>query len=200
MSKLRQQVQSSDNDLAFEAEGDFAAFVIFTQLKANGPFIYAGWLEAPDSRMAITFAKEHYGQDQKCVHLWAAPRQFVAGMRENAQGASEEVEDPRNYQIFTQAEAGDQHSSSIIVEARSAADALRLARQQVPDAETMHNMWAIPCNEVITTDDDDLIWRYTDQSYRMARGYSKDVRDKWEQVRAVRDVDEYQKEDIKEMF
>ena len=45
-----------------------------------------------------------------------------------------------------------------------------------------------------------MIWRYTSQDYRMARGYASDVRAKWEKIRAERDIKEYEKDDLKEMF
>ena len=45
-----------------------------------------------------------------------------------------------------------------------------------------------------------MIWRSTDQSYRLAKGYSKIVRQKWDAIRASKDVDEYQKEDLKDTF
>jgi hypothetical protein len=45
-----------------------------------------------------------------------------------------------------------------------------------------------------------VIWRTTDQSYRLARGYSKDVREKWKQFRGDDDLTEYEKDDLKEAF
>ena len=202
MSKLRQNVDLSHigNELPFASDGDLPGYVIFTQLRKDGAFIYAGWLDAADPEMALLLAREHYGQDQECVHIWAAARQFVGGLRENVEAASEAVSEPREYQTFTQQNAGDQHFSSTTVTAPCAAEAIEIARREIPDAASLHNIWAIPVAEIICTDDEDLIWRYTDQSYRFARGYSKDVRDKWEKIRAERDLEEYEKEDLKEMF
>ncbi len=204
MSKRRQEVDTSitEAELAIAAEGDLTGYVIFTQLKRDGPFIYAGWLDAPDPEMALLLAREHYGQDQKCEHIWAAPREYVGGLRENAGAAEQPVSSPREYQIFTQQNAGDQYISSVIITARSAAEAIANAKSssELPDAASLHHIWAIPIAEIARTDDDDLIWRYTDQSYRLARGYSKDVRDKWEKLRAERDLSEYEKDDLKETF
>jgi len=64
----------------------------------------------------------------------------------------------------------------------------------------MHNLWAIPSEAIAATDDTDLIWRHTDQSYRLARGYSRDVRTKWERVREEQALREYEKEELTEMF
>ena len=58
----------------------------------------------------------------------------------------------------------------------------------------------MPCDAIAATDAGDVIWRYTDQSYRLARGYSKDVRKKWEKIRAERDLETYEKDDLEETF
>ena len=79
MSKRRQEVEIVEGDLTSAAEGDFGAYVIFTQLKATGPHIYAGWVDAIDDDMALLFGREHYGQDQACVSVWAIPRSSIAG-------------------------------------------------------------------------------------------------------------------------
>lgn len=202
MSKLRQQLDTSINeqDLSIPREGDLTGYVIFTQLKKDGPFIYAGWLDAPDDEMALILAKEHYGQDQKCTAIWAAPRNYVGGLRENIEAAQEAVSEPRDYQIFTQAESGDQYFSSITVTAKSAADAIVTAKSQINGADELHHLWAIPTAELLRTEPGEMIWRNTDQSYRLARGYSKDVREKWELVRKDRDITEYEKDDLKETF
>ncbi len=202
MSKLRQQLDTSINeeDLSIPREGDLTGYVIFTQLKKGGPFIYAGWLDAPDDDMALILAKEHYGQDQQCTAIWAAPRQYVGGLRENTDAAQETVSTPRNYQIFTQKESGDQYFSSITINAKSAADAIENAKALIDGAADLHHLWAIPVDELLHTEPGEMIWRNTDQTYRLARGYSKDVREKWEQIRTDRDLTEYEKDDLKDTF
>ncbi|HEX9813602.1 MAG TPA: hypothetical protein VGB31_01495 [Myxococcota bacterium] len=200
MSKLRQNVAMETGELAAPEEGDLRGFVIFTQLRTDGPFIYAGWLDAPDPEMALVLAKEHYGRDQECTAIWAAPREFVGGLRENAETATEEVASPREYRIFTQHEAGDQYVSSILVTETSAANAIERAKREIPGASELNHFWAIPCAEIASTERGEVIWRSTDQTYRLARGYSKDVREKWEKIRADRDIREYEKDDLKETF
>lgn len=202
MSKIRQQVDESVNatELSSSAEGDLTGYVIFTQLRSGGPYVYAGWLDAPDDEMALILAKEHYGRDQKCTAIWAAPRNFVGGLRENADAAREAAGEARQYQIFTQQNAGDQYISSIEVAATSATEAIARAGTMIESASSLHHLWAIPCERLLRTDDADVIWRTTDQSYRLARGYSKDVREKWRQFRGDEDVSEYEKDDLKESF
>ena len=78
--------------------------------------------------MALQFAREHYGQDQACVHIWVVPREAMLG----------------------------------------------------------------------TDYDKDVITRYSDRSYRYARGYQ--VHNRWKKFRSQRDLEHYEKEDLKEAF
>jgi len=220
MSRLREDLDESSaaaRAIDSPATGDQKAFVVFTQLKRGGPYIYAGWLDAPDREMALTLAREHYGRDQVTSGLWLAPRESIGGLHENREGEFEPVSAPREYQIFTQQNAGDQHVSAMRITARSAAEAIERAGRQgteapaaagelrhegtMPDEPASpHNIWAIPVEEITATAEGELIWRLTDQSYRLARGYSKSVREKWEKIRGAEKTDEYEKEDLKETF
>jgi 1,2-phenylacetyl-CoA epoxidase PaaB subunit len=201
MSKIREQLDTTpDRPLDVEPTSDLRPYVIFTQLKPDGPFIYAGWLDAADHEMALQLAINHYGRDQACTCIKAAPREFVAGLRENAEAAAEPVGEARDYQIFTQANAGDQHISSIVIHATSAAAALERAKTEIENAAGLHNIWAIPVDELASTEDAKLIWDNVDQSYRLARGYSQDVKQKWQDIREQRALEEYEKDDLKETF
>jgi ring-1,2-phenylacetyl-CoA epoxidase subunit PaaB len=115
-------------ELARPGVPDAQPFEVFIQLQRGKPHVHAGTVDAVDATMALQFAREHYGRDQPCVHIWVCPRQAMLG----------------------------------------------------------------------TDYDKDLVWRLTDQSYRLARGYQ--VRKRWEQFRAKKDVDEYEKGDLKEAF
>jgi phenylacetate-CoA oxygenase PaaH subunit len=117
-----------DGELTTPAEGDAKPFEVFVQLQRGKPHTHAGTVDAVDAAMALQYAREHYGRDQPCVHIWVCPRDAIVGT---------------NY-------------------------------------------------------DTDVIWRSTDQSYRLARGYQ--VRKKWEQFRAKKDIEEYEKGDLKESF
>ncbi len=129
MSRLRDRLNlSRKGELATPPEGDARPYEVFIQLQRGKPHVHAGTVDAVDAAMAMQFAREHYGRDQPCVHIWVVPREAMVG----------------------------------------------------------------------TDYDHDLLWRTTDQSYRLARGYS--VRRKWEQFRSRKDVDEYEKGDLKEAF
>jgi 1,2-phenylacetyl-CoA epoxidase PaaB subunit len=199
MSNPRDNVPVPSGDLPFSPEGDLTPYVIFTQLKEGGPHIYAGWLDAADDAMALQFAKEHYGQDQECVNILAIPRDAIAGTEAEHPTSSEEGP-KRTFRVFTQKAAGDQHFSAIAVEAKNSEEALTAARSKLDNADALHSIWVVPQDRIAVTAEGDLIWRYTDQNYRFARGYSKGVRAKWEKIRAADPLAEYEKDDLKETF
>jgi len=196
MSKLRDQVPLTDRDIATPPEPDLLPFVIFTQLKEGGPFHYAGWVDAVDVEMAVQFAREHYGQDQACTRIWAIGRPALAGTDPDYP-PSADTGPERTWEVFVQRKAGDGYVSSGAVTATSQTGAVEAARRAHPDANLL---WVAAHDDIVATDADDLIWRYTDQSYRLARGYSAEVRDKWEKIRAERDLREYERDDLKEAF
>ena len=199
MSKIREQITLVEGDLDTPIEGDLEPYVIFTQLATGRPYIYAGWVDAIDEAMAIQFAREHYGQDQKCVGLWAIPKPAItAGGSEEAGGAAVTV--GGRYEVFLRAESGEPHQSVGCVEAESGQEALEIARRDIAGAAEAYSIWVAASERIVATGPADVIWRLTDQTYRMARGYASEVRAKWEEVRARKDIEEYEKDDLKEMF
>ena len=129
MSRLRDHLPlPNEGELTLPAEGDAKPYEVFIQLQRGKPHVHAGTVDAVDAPMALQFAREHYGQDQACVHIWVVPREAMLG----------------------------------------------------------------------TDYEKDVIWRYTDRTYRQARGYQ--VRKRWEQFRSQQDVEKYEKEDLKEAF
>ncbi|MBT8485561.1 MAG: hypothetical protein HKO59_16765 [Phycisphaerales bacterium] len=196
MSKRRQNVPEPEGDLPAPVGSDLAPYVVFTQLKKDGPFVYAGWLDAVDAAMAMFFAREHYGQDQKCTQIWTIPRPAIGGTDADhpvstAEGAS------RTYRVFRQRGEATVLSSAETIDATSAAVALTEAVKTDPDVEVT---WVVAEADIAATGPDDLIWRHTDQTYRLARGYAKTVREKWERVRNQPALAEYEKEELKEAF
>lgn len=129
MSRLRERLSLPEGgELKVPADGDARPYEVFVQLQRGKPHTHAGTIDAADAVMALQFAREHYGQDQACVHIWVVPRAAMLG----------------------------------------------------------------------TEYDRDVITRYTDHSYRYARGYN--VRKKWERFRSKEDLAEYEKGDLKEAF
>ncbi len=196
MSKLRQDVAFVEGDLETPVAADLASYVVFTQLTDSGPYIYAGWLDAVDDGMAIQFACEHYGQDQECVNVLVIPRTAIAGTEARyAPGADDGSRRP--FDVFVQQKTGGLYKSAGGVEATGSESALDAARQQHGGASSI---WVVPRDRITATREGDMIWRHTSQDYRMARGYSATVREKWQKIRAERDLQEYEKDDLREMF
>jgi len=201
MSKIREQIDIPPVDAPIDAEplGDLKPYVIFTQLKANAPHIYAGWLEAADNEMAVVLAREHYGQDQECINIWAIERPNIASS-DGLYALADDATGSGTWAIFTQKKAGDLFLEAGEVEAESSRAAIEAARSEIPQAKKAHCIWVVPRDKIVSTRPDDVIWRYTDQTYRLARGYTKDVKEKWKRFRAEDALREYEKEDLKEEF
>jgi ring-1,2-phenylacetyl-CoA epoxidase subunit PaaB len=114
--------------LKLPPEDDAKPFEVFIQLVRGKQHVHAGTVDAVDAEMALEFAREHFGQDQACVHIWVVPRSALLG----------------------------------------------------------------------TDYERDVIWRSTDRSYKLARGYQ--VHNRWRQFRSKEDVKEYEQEDLKDGF
>lgn len=201
MSKIREQFQiPPDKPLSVEPTGDLKPYVIFTQLKASGPYIYAGWLEGADDDMAMAFAKEHYGQDQECVNIWAIRRDHITSS--DGLYGSPSVKGRGNFAVFTQKRAGDLWLSAGSLDGgddTNPQEAIDAARKILKQAANAHAIWAVAQDHIISTHND-LIWRYTDQSYRLARGYGREVRAKWIAIRDEKQLAEYEKDDLHDAF
>jgi ring-1,2-phenylacetyl-CoA epoxidase subunit PaaB len=77
LSRIRANIPEYRTDLANTAEGDLKPYEVFVQLERGKPHIYAGSVDAADDRMALLFAREHYGRDQACVQIWVVPRSAI---------------------------------------------------------------------------------------------------------------------------
>lgn len=197
MSKIREQFQVPPaTPLAASPTGDLKPYVIFTQLKAKGPYIYAGWLEAADDDMAMAFAKEHYGQDQECVNIHAIRREHITSSDDLYRSSSDKS---GKFEVFTQKRAGDLWLGAGTVDGAKPQAAIEAARKSIKQAAGAHVVWVVAQNNIISTHND-LIWRYTDQSYRLARGYGREVRAKWIAFRDEKQLAEYEKDDLADAF
>jgi 1,2-phenylacetyl-CoA epoxidase PaaB subunit len=104
-----------------------------------------------------------------------------------------------SYHVFTQKKAGDLWLSAGTIEALHPQAAIASARTAVKQAANAHAIWVVAQDHVVSTHGD-LVWRLTDQSYRLARGYGRDVRAKWVAFRDEKQLAEYEKDDLAEAF
>lgn len=201
MSKIREQFdRPPESPLTVSPTGDLRPFVVFTQLRKSGPHIYAGWLEAADADMAMNFAKEHYGQDQECVGIWAIERMHITSSDGLYGFPSPTGRGDSRFAILTQKRAGDLFLAAGSVDADSPQRAIEEARKSNRMAQGAHCIWVVAMSHIRKSADDDLIWRHTDQSYRLARGYGREVRAKWIAFRDEKKLAEYEKDDLAEAF
>ena len=105
------------------------------------------------------------------------------------------------WEVFMQAKPGVRHVHAGTITAPDRELAMQYAREHYGQDEPCVSMWIAPRDAILVAGGrDEIIWRTTDQSYRLARGYSREVRRKWEAIRSKEDVDTYQSEDLKETF
>lgn len=174
-----------------EVEG-FQVWEVFTQKKENDIHLHAGSLSAPNASFAQQFAREHYGQDQECVSLWVGERASFKSY-DGKKGT---------YEVFTQKDAGSRHEHAGQVDASNGKDAREKCKEQLVKDKPCYSVWACPLSKLTKVhSEENMIWRETtDQAYRLAKGYSRIVRQKWDALRASKAVDQYQSEDLKDTF
>ena len=192
LSKARTNVPEATGDLTTSEVDSFPIWEVFTQKKEGDIHLHAGSLSAPDASFAQHFAREHYGQDQECCNMWVGLRNtFIAN-----DGECE------TYEVFVQWKAGGRHEHVGEVEAENGAEAKIKCVEQFIDGKDYYTIWTAPISALTKIDgSSDMIWRETtDQGYRLPRGYSRIVRQKWDALRAEQAVDTYQEEDLKETF
>lgn len=192
LSESRTNVPEAKGDLQTTEDHTFPIWEVFTKKKGSAMHIHAGSLSAPDAELAQCFAREHYGQDQPCVSMWVALRDSL-----HAKDGNNE-----SYELFVQWSAGLRHEHVGEVNACSGKEARDTCKELFCAEKKFFTIWSCPNSTITKIDGEtDMIWRETtDQSYRLARGYSKVVRQKWEALRASKAVDDYQSEDLEDTF
>jgi ring-1,2-phenylacetyl-CoA epoxidase subunit PaaB len=205
MSKIREQHFDFPNDLPPHADGPLTHWVVYTQKKLGAPHRFAGYIDAPDPDLAMRYAREHYGQDEPCVSIWMHPNAAITstGYTEEPIQPSSEPQSPAQgndiWIVFTQKARGGLHIQAGEIAADSTEVALSAAIANHADGRIV-NIHIVPQAAIFASNPTDVIWREHDQSYRLAKGYTKDVRTKWDAVRARGDVDRYAQDDVKEHF
>ena len=205
MSKIRQRDFTFAEELPPHADGTVHSYVVYTARKDEAPHRYAGYLNAPDAELALEFACEHYGQDEVCTGIWIHPADDIHETPcaddtiDPASGNdAEDVETDPTWIVFTQKKRGDIHVEVGSLHAPDAEAALSKAVARHGSGTVQVRV--VGRDRIDVTEPGQLIWRTHDQTYRLARGYSKSVRAKWDAVRKREDVDEYTKEDIEHHF
>ena len=202
MSKIRQRNFTFADELPPHADGVVRSYVVYTARKDDAPHRYAGYLNAPDIALAVSLACE---QDEACTGIWVHDVQEItetpcAMEKMDPQDTSDttDCESDPEWVVFGQKRRGDIHVE--LASLRAADSESALSRAVARHGGGMVQIRVVPHASIHATEPGQLIWRTHDQTYRMARGYSKSVRLKWEAVRKAEDIDEYRKDDIKDHF
>ncbi|MFK7958959.1 MAG: hypothetical protein AB8G96_00400 [Phycisphaerales bacterium] len=203
MSKLRDAFESDftvgEGDFDAAPESDPRGFVVFTQLREGVPFRYAGWLRAGDNDHAMYLAREHYGRDQEVGEIIAIDERTLGGTDLPWEVPTGDEGDARPFAVFTQAKPGDVYLSASPVSATSLVTALAAART-AHESDAPSAVWVVDDALVLRREPDEMLWRHLDQTYRLARGYTPIVKEKWKQFRDEDALREYQKSDLKKEF
>ena len=80
--------------------------------------------------------------------------------------------------MFVQKDAGSRHEHAGKVEATNGKNAREKCKEQLVKDKPCYSVWACPLSKLTKVhSDENMIWRETtDQSYRLAKGYSRVVR------------------------
>lgn len=118
---------------------------------------------------------------------------------ETGELAAERQHDMKAYEVFIQLDRTKPLSYAGGLDAPDLEMALRFAREHYGRDQPCYRVWVVPREAIATAcQEQEVIWRLSDQSYRQAKGY--DVAGKWQAFRTKRDYDEYRKEDLKDAF
>jgi len=129
----------------------------------------------------------------------------MSKIRENLPGPADGQPLPaepltRVYEVFLQPTRNEPHVQVGSVNAADDQMALDFARETFGRRQACAHIWVVRRDHLVgTVYGEDFMERACDRGYREARGY-QEVRRKWEQFRRKGDVDEYQKDDLKEAF
>ena len=106
----------------------------------------------------------------------------------------------KGFEVFIQVRQGEPHEYAGSLLAVDLDMALSLAMQHYGRDQNCYHVWVADREHMKGSDTTgEPVFRITDQDYRFARGY-QDVRRKWERFRSAKEVEVYQKEDIREHF
>ncbi len=132
-------------------------YEVFKQEREGGPFRNVGSVHAPDAEMALLNARDVFARRPACHSLWVVPAAAIC-----ARSVQEPLPDgppglPESYLVC--AKQSQRQAMTYVdvlgqVEARSAADALRLAPAAFATEATV--WWAFPASAITMSDPADV--------------------------------------------
>jgi 1,2-phenylacetyl-CoA epoxidase PaaB subunit len=202
MSKIREKLLSFADDLP-PPTPDTRHWVIYTKKRPDAEYKWAGLVDAPDADLALQYAREHYGLDEVCIGILAHDKsdavdgEYAIGTLKPGDASGD---DGIQWAVFTLDRRGGNHQSAGTIVAPDAETAIQRARTTHASGGIC-SLRVVPSAKVHETTAEELpIWRSHDMTYKLARGYSKDVRAKWTNFRDEKTYEQYRKGDIADHF
>ncbi len=202
MSKIREQALTFGEELP-PPTPDTMQWVVYTCKKSGAPYKWAGYVDAPDQALALQYAREHYGLDEACVGLIAHRHEDAIDSEyalTNLEPTDASGTDGDEWTVLTLNRRGGNHQTAGVVHAPNGKAALARAQASFAGPKVC-NIRVVKSSQVLETNEEELlIWRHHDMSYKLARGYSKQVRSKWTRIRDEQTYEDYRQEDIADHF
>jgi ring-1,2-phenylacetyl-CoA epoxidase subunit PaaB len=173
-----------ENQVPKQELDQFQTYEVFVQKREQTPFVYVGPVHAPDLEVAFLYAKEQHSRRATCLGLWVVNTQDVqltpyVGDSESVYqlapqpGAAGETQAEQPFELFHLKKRGKAHTHAGTVYATSYQAALAQARQQFGDQAPCVNVWVIPAEKMIRSQESDREMWVTapDKKYREPVAY-----------------------------
>ncbi len=165
-------------------------FEVFQQDTKDPSPHHGGNLRAPDTELALHYAKEFYGRRQESQKLWIVPRSAFMEISDLAQPLVHALknehltqqESMQAYAVFGQKQAAKALIWIQDTQETSAQKAAEAATQLAQESSVHYlRLWLCPRNAIVELTNPDLLQPPLDRSYRRLDGYN--IREK---LRAAR--------------
>ena len=168
---------------AMNKANDGEVFEVFQQDQKDPAPFHGGNLLAPDTELAVHYAKEFYGRRQESQRLWIVPRSALWEVSDATRlgtplhalvdQQSEQAEGPQTFAVFAQKQAG----RPLLWLQDLAAEGIQAAVKVVSEMsqqneETYLRLWLCPRSAIIELTNPDLLQPPLDRSYRRLDGYN----------------------------
>ncbi len=158
-------------------------FEIFQQDQKDPAPHHGGNLLAPDTELAIHYAKEFYGRRQESQRLWIVPRSalweasdpthLAASLHTLNRGTTSDKDGVQSFAIFAQKQAGKPLMWLQDIEEADPQAALEAVAQLIQKSGEIYlRFWLCPRKAILELSNPDLLQPPLDRSYRRLDGYN----------------------------
>lgn len=158
-------------------------FEIFQQDQKDPAPHHGGNLLAPDTELAIHYAKEFYGRRQESQRLWIVPRSalweasdpthLAASLHTLNRGTASDKDGVQSFAIFAQKQAGKPLMWLQDIEEADPQAALEAVAQLMQKSGEIYlRFWLCPRKAILELSNPNLLQPPLDRSYRRLDGYN----------------------------